>query len=177
MSRQPRRGILALTLSTIVAGAQPASPKPESLGFSTARLRWLHQAMQREVDQQRFAGVTTLLLRHGKVVENQSYGVKDIASGAPMTSDTIFRIYSMTKPVTGVAMMILYEEGKWLPSDPIAKFIPEFWLWRWGLGPMEVCSSTEMDAQVPRVWERETTDLSKQTTISLGKRPGLRLST
>jgi CubicO group peptidase (beta-lactamase class C family) len=52
--------------------------------------------------------------------------VRDLASGAPMTRDTIFRDYSMTKPVTGVAMMILYEQGKWLPSDPIAKFIPEF---------------------------------------------------
>jgi len=59
-------------------------------------------------------------------VEQRSYGVKDIASGAPMTNDTIFRIYSMTKPVTGVAMMILYEEGKWHPTDPISKFIPEF---------------------------------------------------
>ena len=54
------------------------------------------------------------------------YGVRDLASGAPMTKDLIFRDYSMTKPVTGVAMMILYEEGKWLPTDPISKYIPEF---------------------------------------------------
>ena len=65
-------------------------------------------------------------MRHGKLVEERSYGVKDMASGALMTDDTIFRIYSMTKPVTGVAMMILYEEGKWHPADPISKFIPEF---------------------------------------------------
>ncbi|HXN49704.1 MAG TPA: serine hydrolase domain-containing protein [Bryobacteraceae bacterium] len=99
---------------------------PEKLGFSSARLDRLHAAMQREVDQKELAGIVTLLARHGKVVEERTYGQKDIASGAPMTADTIFRIYSMTKPVTGVAMMILYEEGKWLPSDPIAKFIPEF---------------------------------------------------
>jgi CubicO group peptidase (beta-lactamase class C family) len=86
----------------------------------------LHAAMQRETDEKRLPGIVTLLMRHGKVAEERTYGVKDIASGAPMSPDTIFRIYSMTKPVTGVAMMMLYEEGKWLPSDPVSKFIPEF---------------------------------------------------
>jgi len=106
--------------------AQTTPPKPESLGFSSERLGWLHQTMQHEVDEKRLAGVVTLLMRHGQLVEERSYGTKDMSSGAPMTNDTIFRIYSMTKPVTGVAMMILYEEGKWWPSDPISKFIPEF---------------------------------------------------
>lgn len=115
-----------LAISAVVGWGQSISPQAENLGFSAERLRWLHQGIQREVDEHRLAGVTTLLLRHGQVIEEQSYGFKDIASGAPMTSDTIFRIYSMTKPVTGVAMMILYEEGKWRPSDPISKFIPEF---------------------------------------------------
>jgi len=100
--------------------------KPESLGFSSERLERLHTAMQQEVDQKRLAGLVTILARHGKVVEERTYGKKDIASGAPMTKDTIFRIYSMSKPVTGVAMMILYEEGKWHPTDPISKYIPEF---------------------------------------------------
>jgi CubicO group peptidase (beta-lactamase class C family) len=99
---------------------------PEALGFSSERLGRLHTAMQREVDEKQLAGVVTILARHGKVVEERTYGKKDIASGAPMTKDTIFRIFSMTKPVTGVAMMILYEEGKWHPSDPISQYIPEF---------------------------------------------------
>ena len=103
-----------------------AQPKPESLGFSSQRLGRLHEAMQRQIDEQSLAGVVTLVMRHGKLVEQRSYGMKDLASGAPMTDDTIFRIYSMTKPVTGVAMMILYEEGKWHPADPISKYIPEF---------------------------------------------------
>src|ERR1035441_783452 len=63
---------------------------------------------------------------HGKIVDYRTYGVRDMATGAPMTNDTIFRDYSMTKPITGVAMMILYEQGKWLPSDPISKYISEF---------------------------------------------------
>jgi CubicO group peptidase (beta-lactamase class C family) len=103
-----------------------AANKPEALGFSSGRLERLHAAMQREVDQKRLAGIVTILARHGKVVEERTYGKKDIASGAPMTRDTIFRIFSMTKPVTGVAMMILYEEGKWHPADPVSKYIPEF---------------------------------------------------
>jgi len=99
---------------------------PESLGFSSERLDRLHATMQREVDRKELYGIVTILARHGKVVEERAYGKKDIASAAPMTRDTIFRIYSMTKPVTGVAMMILYEEGKWHPSDPVSKYIPEF---------------------------------------------------
>jgi CubicO group peptidase (beta-lactamase class C family) len=118
--------VLALLLAPAALLAQPAHPKPESLGFSSERLVRLHEAMQRPVDDKSLAGVVTLLMRHGKLVEERSYGVKDVASGAPMTDDTIFRIYSMTKPVTGVAMMILYEEGKWHPSDPVSKYIPEF---------------------------------------------------
>jgi CubicO group peptidase (beta-lactamase class C family) len=82
--------------------------------------------MQKTIDDKQIAGMVTLLARHGKIIDYRAYGVRDIASGAPMTKDTIFRDYSMTKPVTGVAMMILYEEGKWLPSEPIAKYIPEF---------------------------------------------------
>jgi CubicO group peptidase (beta-lactamase class C family) len=103
-----------------------AENKPETLGFSSERLDRLHAVMQQKVDQKQLAGIVTLLARHGKVVEERTYGKKDIASGAPMTKDTIFRIFSMTKPVTGVAMMILYEEGKWQSSDPISKYIPEF---------------------------------------------------
>ena len=103
-----------------------AGSKPEALGFSSERLDRLHAGMQREVDQKQLAGIVTILARHGKVVEERTNGKKDIASGAPMTRDTIFRIFSMTKPVTGVAMMILYEEGKWHPLDPVSKYIPEF---------------------------------------------------
>ena len=100
--------------------------KPESVGFSSDRLERLHALMQQTVDQKQIAGIVTILARHGKVVDYRTYGSRDLASGAPMTKDAIFRDFSMTKPVTGTAMMILYEQGKWLPSDPISKYIPEF---------------------------------------------------
>ena len=129
------RIVVCLVTLFAIATVRPASAQspplltgnqPDSLGFSPERLQLLHTAMQGEVDQKKLAGLVTLLVRHGKVEEEKVYGSKDVALGTPMTPDTIFRIYSMTKPVTGVAMMILYEQGKWKPSDPIAKFIPEF---------------------------------------------------
>jgi CubicO group peptidase (beta-lactamase class C family) len=108
-------GILDLTLA-----------KPESVGFSSERLERLHALLQGVVDQKQIPGIVTILARHGKVVDYAVYGQRDMASGAPMTKDAIFRDFSMTKPVSGVAMMILYEQGKWLPTDPISKYIPEF---------------------------------------------------
>ena len=125
---------LLFTIGPINGNAQQPTPpaidmtpvKPESVGFSTERLERLHAAIQEEVDQKHLAGAVTILARHGKIVDYRTYGMRDMAAATPMTKDTIFRDYSMTKPVTGVAMMILYEEGKWLPSDPISKYIPEF---------------------------------------------------
>ena len=95
--RAGQRKTLALFVSAaVLAFTQSSHTKPESLGFSSERLGWLHQAMRRPVDEKTLAGVVTLLMRHGKLVEETSYGMKDLASGAPMTNDTIFRIYSMT---------------------------------------------------------------------------------
>jgi CubicO group peptidase (beta-lactamase class C family) len=131
-------GLGAWMVSAAFLGAQAQKParagpadetavvKPESEGFSTERLENLHRLIQQEVDERQLAGAVTILARHGKVVDYRVYGQKDMATGAPMTKDTIFRDYSMTKPVTGVAMMILYEQTKWLPWDPIAKYVPEF---------------------------------------------------
>jgi len=126
-------GIL-LALGIMSAPAQQLAPskldltltKPETVGFSSERLERLHSLIQDEIDQKKLAGAVTILARHGKVVDYRTYGQRDMATNDAMTTDTIFRDYSMTKPVTGVAMMILYEQGKWLPSDPISKYIPEF---------------------------------------------------
>lgn len=103
-----------------------AEAKPEAVGFSPERLERLHAVLQKKVDEKQLPGMVTLLARHGKIADFQTYGKKDLAGGTAIGKDTIFRIYSMTKPVTGVAMMILYERGKWSPQDPIAKYIPEF---------------------------------------------------
>ena len=114
-------------VTSAIAQTKPqATATPESVGFSSQRLEHLHALIQDEINNKELAGAVTILARHGKIVDYRTYGKRDVTSGAPMTKDTIFRDYSMTKPITGVAMMILYEEGKWLPSDPISKFIPAF---------------------------------------------------
>src|ERR1700720_1907339 len=100
--------------------------RPEAVGFSSERLGKLDTSMKSLVDSKKLAGMVTVLARHGKIVEERTYGYADVASQKPMQKDTIVRIYSMTKPITGIAMMMLYEEGKWKPSDPIARYIPEF---------------------------------------------------
>ncbi|HJZ71007.1 MAG TPA: serine hydrolase domain-containing protein [Vicinamibacterales bacterium] len=108
-------------------GARDLAPAPpESVGVSTERLRRLDAAMARLVDDRQVAGLVTLLERHGKVVHVNAVGRQDVRKPEPMQKDSIFRIYSMTKPVTGVAMMMLYEEGKWRLDDPVSRYIPEF---------------------------------------------------
>lgn len=99
---------------------------PESQGFSAAGIDALNAEMRALVDQQKLAGVTTLVARHGKVVNFDTYGKADLSTGADLRPDSIFRIASMTKPITGVAMMQLWEQGKWKLDDPVAKHIPEF---------------------------------------------------
>ncbi|MFC3080471.1 serine hydrolase domain-containing protein [Phenylobacterium terrae] len=109
-----------------LAFAAPPMARPEDVGFSSAKLKALGAEMQALVDQQKLAGVTTLLARKGKVVHFESHGVADLATRAPLRTDHIFRIASMTKPVTGVAMMMLYDEGKWALEDSVEKYIPQF---------------------------------------------------
>ena len=94
--------------------------------MSSERLARLHDAMQGLVDEGRLAGITTMIARRGLVVDFQTYGYGDIEAGDPMEEDAIFRIYSMSKPITGVALMTLYEEGKFRLSDPVQRYIPEF---------------------------------------------------
>jgi CubicO group peptidase (beta-lactamase class C family) len=110
------------------AGTQAADPlaPPASVGFSPDGLRTFQQTMRGLVDEGKLAAVTTLVARHGKVVHADAYGVQSLDTKKPVTRDTIFRIASMTKPITGVAMMMLWEQGKWTLDDPVAKHIPEF---------------------------------------------------
>ena len=118
--------ITAVTLrGTAVENDIPLAP-PESVGFSTAGLKIYGDTIKTLVDERRLAGVTTLVARHGKVVMFDAYGYQDLDAKKPMAKDTIFRIASMTKPITGVAMMMLWEQGKWSLDDPVAKHIPEF---------------------------------------------------
>jgi CubicO group peptidase (beta-lactamase class C family) len=118
--------LFALVTATLCAATDLPTAKPESVGFSSDRLQNLHSLIQNEIDQKQLAGAVTILARHGKIIDYRTYGQRDMEKSVPMTKDAIFRAYSMTKPMTGVAMMILYEQGKWLPWHPISRYIPEF---------------------------------------------------
>ena len=112
--------------ATAAAAALMPAPNPEALGFDASRLAKLDAYMAKAVADGRVAGMSTLLARHGQVVAQKAYGVQSLATGAPITRDTIFRLYSMSKPITGVAMMMLFEDGRWQLDDPVTKFVPEF---------------------------------------------------
>jgi len=100
--------------------------RPEDAGLSRAGLDGVDAGLQAEIDKGALAGAVTLVARHGKVARRSVLGLDNIEKKTAMKTDTVFRIYSMTKPVTAVAMMILHDEGRWKPEDPIAKFLPAF---------------------------------------------------
>jgi len=110
--------------------AEPASGlkrvKPESVGLSSQRLQRIDTVMQKYIDQQLVAGTVTLVARRGKVAHFKALGMRDKDAAAAMTTDTIFRIASMTKPITSVALMMLHEEGLFQLHDPVTRWLPEF---------------------------------------------------
>jgi CubicO group peptidase (beta-lactamase class C family) len=127
-----RRLFRSLVSALLIAAALPLVAadlprvRPEVVGLSTPRLDRIGEVMQRYVDERRLGGVVTLVARGGKVAYLKAFGTLDPRTGAPMTTDAVFRIASQTKAVTSVAVMILFEEGKLLLGDPVSKYIPEF---------------------------------------------------
>ena len=117
-------GVLVLNVCALAQDLSTA--KPEAVGLSSDRLERIATAVQRDIDDKRIAGAVTLVVRHGKVAWFKSQGMMDREAGKTMSNDAMFRICSMTKPITSVAAMMLYEEGKFLLDDPVSKYLPEF---------------------------------------------------
>ncbi|MFC2046568.1 serine hydrolase domain-containing protein, partial [Chloroflexota bacterium] len=105
---------------------QMNSITPEDVGFSTSRLSRIGDVMQGYVDQKQLAGLVTLVARRGRLVHFERFGMMDLNAAKPMELDTIFRIYSMTKPLTCVALMMLFEQGLVRLTDPVTRFVPAF---------------------------------------------------
>lgn len=99
---------------------------PADVGLCPDRTQWLMDALKREVDSGRLPGAVALIARRGQIGLLEAVGVQDPATGAPMRTDSIFRIYSMTKPVVSVAIMMLVERGQLLISDPVSRWLPEY---------------------------------------------------
>jgi CubicO group peptidase (beta-lactamase class C family) len=123
-----RRAILALALlgapASLVAYAR--TPAETAARFSQEGLKRIGDYVRNEVTTGRIPGAVVLIQQHGKPVFLESFGLRDVATGAPMTADTIFRLYSMSKPITSVAVMMLVDDGKLALDDPLSKYIPAF---------------------------------------------------
>jgi CubicO group peptidase (beta-lactamase class C family) len=112
-------------LTTLVWADALPTAKPEDVGLSTERLARVTQVLKAETARGEYPGAVALVARKGKIAYFESVGQRDPATGAPMSKDAIFRLYSMTKPFTSVAVMMLVEEGRLVLSDPVSKFLPQ----------------------------------------------------
>ncbi len=119
------RSFVLLPLLLAVASSVAARDDGKRAGLDPARLRRIDAALQRYVDEQQVPGAVSLVARRGEIAHVSVQGAKDFATQEPMRRDTLFRIYSMSKPITSVAVLMLYEEGKLRLTDPVSKWIPE----------------------------------------------------
>jgi CubicO group peptidase (beta-lactamase class C family) len=124
--RFPVAVLTGVAMIVVSSGAATTIAKPEDAGLSSDRLGRIHDTMQRHIDAGDFSGAVTLVARRGRVVHLEAQGRLNLKSNAPMTTDAIFRIASMTKPITATAILMLMEEGKVRLSDPVSRFVPEF---------------------------------------------------
>ena len=136
--------LLAISAAAMAqTGAKMELPaaKPEEVGLSAERLQRINDVIQRHVDAKHISGAVTVVARKGRVAHFEARGLMDVESKKPMPKDAIFVLASMTKPVTGVAVMMLVEEGKFQLTDPVSKFLPEF-------NGMKVATQTESGSEI-----------------------------
>jgi CubicO group peptidase (beta-lactamase class C family) len=121
--------LLCTLILIVVAPLQAAEleqVRPEEVGFSSERLDKIMEFVRRDIEAGKLAGAVTMVARHGKIVEYEAAGTYGLDNDRPMDKDALFRIYSMSKPITTVAAMMLYEEGRFQLGDPVYKYLPEF---------------------------------------------------
>ncbi|MXV73329.1 beta-lactamase family protein [Candidatus Poribacteria bacterium] len=118
--------LLLFSMTAFAFGQGLPRAVPEQVGISTEHLERIRPVMQGYVDDGRIAGFLTVVARRGKIVHFETIGMRDVENEKPMEADTIFRIHSMSKPITSVAVMMLYEEGHFQLDTPVSEFIPEF---------------------------------------------------
>jgi len=118
--------ILSLVIVQFSCSQNKKNVQPEDVGLSSDTLTAASQEMQQYIENEKLAGISTLIFKDGAIVQRKNYGYADMENQQPVTDSTIFRIYSMTKPVTAVALMTLYDEGKFELDDKVSQYIPEF---------------------------------------------------
>ncbi len=147
------------TMVRTAGSVQQIEASPEEVGLSSEGMARLTRHVQAYVDAGKFPGAISMVQRRGKVVHFQTYGQRDIEAGTPVECETIFRIYSMTKPIVSVGLMTLYEEGRVQIDDPVSKYIPQF-------RALQVLAGGTADAPQLRQPAREMTvaDLLRHTS-------------
>ena len=125
---------------------------PAELGFDPARLARVDDRIGRYVDDGKLAGWSLLLTRHGRIAHLATRGLRDAEAGLPVELDTVFRIYSMSKPVTSVAAMMLYEQGAFELTDPVSRYLPAFAESRVFTGGSDLRPTTEPLTEPMRIW-------------------------
>lgn len=160
--------LIALVASPAFQAQAQAAPlpevKPEEVGISSQRLERITQAMQQIVDKGELAGMVVMLARKGKLVYQKSFGMQDKDKHVPMATDSIFRVYSMTKPVVTVAAMVLVEEGKLSLDEPISKYLPEFKEMKVGVEGFDPATGAQTFYTVPAKRQITVQDLLRHTS-------------
>ena len=156
-------GLIWLVLASFVCAAPLPEGSPESVGMSSERLKRLDATFQKIIDDKELPGVTVMVARKGKLVYQKSFGFQDREKATPMANDSIFRIYSMTKPIVTVAAMTLVEEGKLQLAEPISKYIPEFKEMKVGVDSVDANGTTTFTT-VPAKRQITVQDLLRHTS-------------
>jgi CubicO group peptidase (beta-lactamase class C family) len=166
--RRPSQSLSVLAVATLlaapaIAGSSLLTDKPDLTGFSQDGLNRVTDMLDREVGQGHLAGAIMLIQRHGKPVYYEGFGTRDPQTMARMTTDTIFRLYSMTKPITSAAAMILVEQGRLKLDDPISKYIPAFSHPQVATGRKDADGNTTLD-YAPAIKPITVLDLLRQSS-------------
>lgn len=156
--------IVALTFVSPALAADLPTAAPEQFGFSSERLARIKPAIQREIDKGQYPGAVMLVARKGKIVYFESVGQLDPAAGKAMPRDAIFRLYSMTKPYTSVAIMMLMEEGRLRVTDPVSRYIPQFANLRVSVATTDPYTGATRYIDVPADREMNIQDLLRHTS-------------
>jgi len=155
---------VAVFVNSIVWSVELPSIIPEEVGMSSERLTRIDDYVERHLEAHHFAGAVTLVARRGQVAQFEAYGMQDMEAGVPMSKDSIFRIYSMTKPITSVAVMMLFEEGRFLLNDPVSKYLPEFKDLEVGVEEVDEDTGEKVLKTVPAEREVSIRDLLRHTS-------------
>jgi CubicO group peptidase (beta-lactamase class C family) len=153
------------TIATAVAAFAQSLPsaKPEQVGFSAERLQRVIDVIKADVDKRIIPGAVVVVARHGKIALFETVGARDPATKVPMTKDTIFRIYSMSKPITSVAAMVLWEDGKFNLAEPVSKYIPQMGGLKVGVEKKDENGKPTLDL-VPATRDMTIQDLFRHTS-------------